>query len=294
MTVFHKMHGAGNDFIIFDWRDAGDGLTPRLDAQRCRSLANRRTGIGCDQILVLRSTNGDDAASSLLRYQVFNADGSTAEQCGNGIRCIAWLLHRQGEVQDQPFSITGPAGPMQMQVTDPGQVRVNLGTPEFAADSVPITLRARAGREGRYRVELDGEDIEFGAVSMGNPHMVIPVPRLDQQRVSAVGAAMTGHEVFPEGCNVGFVHVLDRQNIELQVYERGAGPTRACGSGAAAAVSVLRRWDLVDEEVAVQQPGGEIVIEWNFSGNTDSESNNECPALHMTGPAEYVFEGRLP
>ena len=291
MTVFHKMHGAGNDFIILDWREADDDQSQRLSAERCRALANRRTGVGCDQILVLRSVNGDGAGSALLRYQVFNADGSTAEQCGNGIRCIAWLLHRQGEVDDQPFSIHGPAGPMHMQVTGPGQVRVNLGVPEFEPDHVPITLMAR---DGRYRLELDGEDIEFGAVSMGNPHMVIPVSRMDQQRVSTQGAALTGHEVFPEGCNVGFAHVLDRQNIELQVYERGAGPTRACGSGAAAAVAVLRRWDRVDEEVAVQQPGGEIVIEWNHSGNADSESNNERPALHMTGPAEYVFEGRLP
>ena len=285
------MHGAGNDFIIIDRREGNDDEAPRLSRDRCRALANRRTGIGCDQILVLHPANGDVTESALLRYQVFNADGSSAEQCGNGIRCIAWLMHRSGEVEDEPFVITGPAGAMEMQVVQPGRVRVRLGTPEFDPARVPISLEPS---DHRYRLEVDDEVLEFGAVSMGNPHMVIPVSRLDQQRVNSLGAAMTGHEIFPEGSNVGFAHVLDRQNVELQVYERGAGPTRACGSGAAAAVAVLRVWDAVDEEVAVQQPGGEIVIEWNHSGDTGSDSNKESPALYMTGPAEYVFEGRLP
>ena len=269
---FSKMHGAGNDFVVLDLRDGG----PPPDAALCRALADRHTGVGCDQILTIEPPRTPDAVAA---YGIWNSDGSPSRQCGNGARCVAAWLRRDGAASSTRFLLDSPAGSHVVDDLGEGRFRVALGVPGFEPAEVPL-----AGFDtcaDRYQLDVDGTRIEFGAVSMGNPHAVIEVEDLDIAPVRTLGPRLQRQRAFPDSANIGFAQVLDRSHVRLRVYERGAGETRACGSGASAAAAVLMRRGRVERAVDVALPGGTLRIEWP---RDDAE-------LTMAGPAAFVFEG---
>lgn len=272
---FSKMHGAGNDFVVLDLRDGRAPPSPAL----CRALADRRRGVGCDQILTIE--RGDDAAV-VARYGIFNADGSRAGQCGNGARCVAAWLRRDAAGAGRPlpdrFEVDSPAGRHLVQFTADGRVRLDMGRPDFAPARIPL---AGLDAADEYRLATSAGEVRFGAVSMGNPHAVLRVERVDDAPVDAVGPALQRDPAFPDSVNVGFVEVVDRARLRLRVYERGVGETLACGSGACAAAVVAMRRGWVDRAVDVALPGGVLHIEWP----------SDDAGVAMSGPATFVFEG---
>jgi len=270
---FTKMHGNGNDFVLLDDRD---GSLP-LDAPRLRALADRRLGVGCDQVLVARAP-GDGAAP--VAMAVYNADGGPARQCGNGLRCFAVYAHEAGMVRGERFAIATPSGVSQAQLLPHGRVRAGMGVPGLDPEQVPMLAAARAPV---YRLALDGEVVEAGAVSMGNPHAVLLVDDVDRVPVARLGPAVQALAQFPQGVNVGFMQVLDRGRIRLRVFERGAGETLACGSGACAAVVSGAVRGLLDREVVVSLPGGDLDVAWQGEGHE----------VVMEGPTAMVFRGEV-
>ena len=268
---FTKMHGLGNDFVLLDGRQ---GLPP-LEPQLLSRMANRRLGIGCDQILLIEPAS---VATADVRYRVFNADGSAAEHCGNGVRCVAHYLARRGEVSGSEVRVEIGERVFRLGLVAGGDVRVEMGVPEFAPSRIPLAV---PGEADRYSLEFNGLHHSFGAVSMGNPHAVFEVSDLANAPVSGLGAFLQQHPLFPARVNVGFMQVLARDEIQLRVHERGVGETPACGTGACAAVAVGRRWGQLGERVTVHLPGGKLDIAWAGAGQM----------LYMTGPATYVFEG---
>jgi len=272
--TFQKMHGAGNDFVLLDLRRQ---VMP-LDSGAAIRIANRRTGVGCDQVLVLYPP---ETGADLVRFEVWNADGSRAEQCGNGVRCIGRYLQARGEAPAGRFSLQGPAGHVTIECLASGQVRVDMGSPAFEPPRVPISLEPR---DGWYTLDFEDGPVRFGAVSMGNPHAVVPVDDVDAIDIVDLGRRISSHPVFPRGCNVGFAQVIDPGNIRLRVFERGSGATLACGSGACAAMVVLARDGQVGARACVNQPGGLLIISWT-GGNQP---------VSMQGPAVHVFEGTMP
>jgi len=269
---FTKMHGAGNDFVVLDLRNG----TPMPDAALCRALGDRHTGVGCDQILTIEAPRSPHA---IARYRIFNADGSQAQQCGNGARCVAAWLVRDGAAQGARFELDSPAGTHVVDVLGEGRYRIAMGMPEFAPTRVPM-----AGQEGEadsYALQVDGDTLQVGAASMGNPHALIEVDDIAVARVGMQGPALQRHAAFPESVNVGFAQVQARDRIRLRVYERGVGETLACGSGACAAAAILMRRGRVDREVTVALPGGELRIAWP----------DPAGPIFMAGPAAFVFEG---
>ena len=271
--TFHKMHGAGNDFVLIDARQQDF----RIDRDLASRLSDRHRGVGCDQILVLRAA-GETA--HVARYEIWNSDGSEAGQCGNGARCIGLYLEMNGETGATPFVVESPAGPVRMQRCPDGEFEIDMGRPDFDPAAVPVTAAAEGGL---YRLDSPWGRLEFGAVSMGNPHALVLTRNIDDAEIPAVGQFLGTHEVFPEGCNVGFAQLAGPSRIHLRVIERGVGETLACGSGCCAAVAILRRSGKSGDEVEVVQPGGRLVIKWPGS---------EAP-LSMKGPAEHVFRGIL-
>lgn len=270
---FVKMHGLGNDFVLLDERERVFDLTPETLA----ALADRRLGIGCDQVLSLRPGRADAAAA----YRVYNADGSAAEHCGNGIRCVALYLARRGEISGDRVNIEIGDELFELRLDPDGRITVDMGRPRFAPSQVPLE---EAHEQDRYRLELGETSVEFGAVSMGNPHAVIAVDDAASARVGELGPAVQASGRFPEGVNVGFAEFVDRTHVRLRVYERGAGETRACGTGACAAVAIGRRWGLLDQDVIVGLRGGELGVSW---------SGDATGRVRMTGPAKFVFEGTI-
>jgi diaminopimelate epimerase len=271
--VFHKMHGAGNDFVLLDLREQDYPLDPG----RAGLISDRHRGVGCDQILVVRKPARPE---NVACYEIWNSDGSQALQCGNGARCIGLYLELNGEIDGEPFALESPSGNILMQQCADGQFEVDMGVPDFEPARVPLDL---VPDDGRYRLESSWGQLEFGAVSMGNPHALVLIDDIDNARIQDIGAFISTHELFPEGCNVGFAQVENRGKIQLRVYERGAGETLACGSGACAAVALLRQSGRVDDVVDVLLPGGHLVIKW---------PGNHQP-VKMKGPAEHVFRGTL-
>lgn len=269
---FTKMHGLGNDFVVLDAR-AG---SPELDAEQVRAMADRRTGIGFDQLLVIESATGPD---SDFAYSIRNADGSSAQQCGNGIRCIAAWLRREGALRGDGARLQGPAGMVAVRLLADGRVAVDMGEPVFEPARIPFDAPVEADV---YALDVDGRCVKIGAVSMGNPHAVIEVEDADVERLQTLGPAITAHPRFRHGANAGFAQVLSRDAIRLRVHERGAGWTQACGTGACAAMAVLHRRGRVGDDVSVELPGGVLEIEWQGAGH----------ALWMTGPAAFVFDGQ--
>jgi len=266
-----KMHGAGNDFVVLDLRDGRPPPTPALS----RALADRHTGVGCDQILTIEPPRSAQAVAS---YRIWNADGSNAMQCGNGARCIAAWLLRDGSASGTRFVLDSPAGSHAVERVGADRYRIAMGVPRFAPSALPLAGFAEGDA---YALELDGERIEFGAVSMGNPHVLVEVEDITRAPVARVGPALQAHAAFPDSVNVGFAQVLARDRIRLRVHERGAGETLACGSGACAAVAVLVRRGRVDRDVSVALPGGELRIGWP----------REDAPITMEGPAAFVFDG---
>ena len=271
--VFHKMHGAGNDFVLLDLREQNYPL----DSKRAGLISDRHRGVGCDQIQVVRKPT---QPQTVAYYEIWNADGSLALQCGNGARCIGLYLELNGDIDGESFTLESPSGKIDMQLCADGQFEVNLGVPDFEPAKLPLNL---VPDDGRYRLESPWGSLEFGAVSMGNPHALVLTDDIADIRVQEIGAFISTHDSFPQGCNVGFAQVENRGKIQLRVYERGTGETLACGSGACAAVAILGQSGRVNDVVDVMLPGGHLVIKW---------PGNHQP-IKMKGPAEHVFRGTL-
>jgi len=275
---FTKMHGAGNDFVVLDRRSDPSPLP----ADMCRMLADRRTGVGCDQILTIEPPRSATAAAS---YRIWNADGSPAQQCGNGARCVAAWMLRDSAARDPErcladrFELDSPAGTHAVDVLGLHHFRIAMGRPEFAPARIP--LLGFDAEQATYTLPIDGETIEFGAASMGNPHATIEVGDVDIAPVMRLGPLLQAQPAFPESVNVGFAQVIARDRIRLRVYERGVGETLACGSGACAAAAVLIRRGRVDREVDVELPGGVLRISWP----------EDSAEIAMSGPTAFVYEG---
>ncbi|HTV96868.1 MAG TPA: diaminopimelate epimerase [Steroidobacteraceae bacterium] len=268
---FVKMHGLGNDFIVFD--APAELADAPIEPQRIRALADRHTGIGFDQALMLEAPR--DARSRVF-YRIFNADGGEVEQCGNGARCVAALLHARAPLRGGDIAMESKAGLVHARVGE--QVSVDMGAPSFDPRAIPFDVPAEAPT---YSLEAGGETVELGAVSMGNPHAVLEVRDVRNAPVARLGPAIERHARFPRRANVGFMQILDRGHIALRVFERGAGETLACGTGACAAVAVGRRRGLLEADVRVDLPGGTARVSWAGPGEP----------VWLTGPAVTAFSG---
>ena len=270
---FSKMHGAGNDFVVLDLRDG----KPPPSAGLCRAMADRHTGVGCDQVLTIEAPT---APGAVARYRIWNADGGEARQCGNGARCVAAWLARDGATgAADAFVLESPTGSHRVVRRDDGRFAIAMGVPNFAPQAIPLAGWHEA--QAAYALEVDGDEVRFGAVSMGNPHALVEVADVDSAPVAGLGAALQRHAAFPESVNVGFAERVARDRIRLRVFERGVGETLACGSGACAAAAVLMRRGVVDRDLAVVLPGGELRVSW---------PSDAAPVI-LSGPAAFVFEG---
>ena len=269
---FSKMHGAGNHFVVLDRRGGRPAPTPAL----LRALGDPHTGIGFDQLLTIEDA---PRPGIVARYGIYNRDGSTAGQCGNGARCVAAWLQRDGAARGDRFLLDSPAGEIAVERLPDGRYRLAMGVPSFDPARIPMRLPAA----DEYVLDAGGEALRFGAVSMGNPHAVVEVPSARRADVARLGPALQARPEFPEGVNVGFAEVLAPDRLRLRVFERGAGETLACGSGACAAVAVLVRQGRVDRAVQVELPGGTLAITWPA---------DDAP-ITMAGPATFVFEGEF-
>jgi len=267
MLQFTKMHGLGNDFMVVEAQT--DERLP--DAATWRKLADRHTGIGFDQALVILPPRQPDAVAF---YKIFNADGGEVEQCGNGARCVAERLRLSGrlssELLENGFTLDSSGGRIEARFVKPGMVSVNMGIPVFS-------------NEGNTTLSVADQNVTFIEVSMGNPHVVLRVDEVDVAPVAVLGPALESHPRFPNRTNVGFLQVVDRSHARLRVFERGVGETRACGTGACAAVAAGRRSGWFEDAVEVLLPGGSLQINWH-GGNS---------ALWMTGPAELAYRGEV-
>jgi diaminopimelate epimerase len=272
---FLKMQGLGNDFLVFDALPVT--ADKPLDSDTLRALADRHTGIGFDQALMLEPPRDNGAR---VYYRVFNADGSEVEQCGNGARCVAALMYARHPELGRELTLQSAGGVVHAQVREDGLVSVNMGIPDFDPRSLPLQAPAEAPV---YALEIDGAAVEFGAVSMGNPHVVLRVPDVKTAPVGTLGPTIERHPRFAKRTNVGFMQIVNRGSIRLRVFERGVGETRACGTGACAAVAVGFKRGLLDSEVRVELPGGTAIVNWAGPGQP----------LWLTGPAKSVFTGSI-
>jgi len=270
---FSKMHGLGNDFVVIDAINQQVDLSPK----QVRLLADRRRGIGCDQLLLVEKSAQTDIE---FRYRIFNANGGEVEQCGNGARCFARFVRDKGLTDATHIPVYTSSGRIELIVHDDESVTVDMGAPRLEPADIPFEATVRAPL---YALSVLGETLELGAVSMGNPHAVLEVPHVDSAPVAKLGPAIEAHPRFPNHVNVGFMEVQDRTHIRLRVFERGAGETLACGTGACAAVVSGRVQGLLDETVKVELRGGDLVVSW---------PGDNQPVL-MTGPATFVYEGTI-
>ena len=270
---FTKMHGLGNDFVVLD------GIRQHVDLTRGqrRLLANRRLGVGCDQILVIERPTRADAD---FRYRIYNADGGEVEQCGNGARCFVRFVQEKGLTDKREIRVGKMAGIISPRLEDDGRVTVDMGAPRLAPADIPFVAPSRADV---YLLDLAGGAVEVSVVSMGNPHAVQVVADVDAAPVLGQGAQIESHPRFPKRVNAGFMQVIDRRTVRLRVYERGAGETLACGTGACAAVVAGNLRGLLDAQVDVHTRGGVLTIAWAGEGMP----------VRMTGPAVTVFEGTI-
>jgi len=269
---FTKMHGLGNDFVVID------ALTQPIDltSEQIVAMADRHFGIGCDQLLLVEKPTNTQAE---FRYRIFNADGGEVEQCGNGARCFALFVRQQGLTKNTEIMVETASGLIELKVKGE-QVTVNMGEPDFEPKNLPFLAEKTAES---YDLMVNGTEYAIGAVSMGNPHAVMLVENLETIDIDQLGSVIESHELFPNRVNAGFMQIINRQQIRLRVFERGAGETRACGTGACAAVAVGRQAGLLDETVSVHLNGGNLSIQWSGEGHE----------LLMTGPATSVFDGKI-
>ncbi|MFK8014183.1 MAG: diaminopimelate epimerase [Gammaproteobacteria bacterium] len=264
------MHGAGNDFVVIDARERALELT----AAQARHLADRHRGVGCDQILMLIPSADAD-----FGYRIFNAEGGEVEQCGNGARALA-LFARPDAPQNVALRMASPAGIVRARFTDDAQVSVDMGPANFEPSSLPFAM---ATRRDHYEIEIDGQTVRFGAVSMGNPHAVIEVDDINGAPVQTLGPKIQQHDAFPQSVNVGFMQVHSPQRIDLRVYERGVGETLACGTGACAAAAVGAAWGKLASHVDIALPGGQLMVNCEHLERS----------IWLTGPAHSAFEGHI-
>lgn len=273
LLKFTKMHGLGNDFVVID----AVNQQPSLSESSCRLIADRRFGIGCDQILVVEPAKFPNTD---FHYRIFNADGTEAGACGNGARCFAHFVKKRNLSDRQTLRVSTSSGTIILRHLDNGMVEVDMGEPHFEPKAIPFVSDKRSDQ---YTLEVAGERHTISAVSMGNPHAVLLVADTELAPVALLGPLIEQHERFPERTNVGFLQVLNRGEIKLRVFERGVGETLACGSGACAAVAVGRQLGHLDEQVVVHLRGGDLVIKWPEEGQS----------VLIRGPAETVFEGTI-
>ena len=269
---FTKMHGLGNDFVVLD----GINQSINLNQQQMRRLADRHFGIGCDQILLVEKASGQ----ADFRYRIFNADGGEVEQCGNGARCFVRYVHDHGLTRKNEIRIETLGGVISPKLEANGNITVNMGKPIFEPGEIPFIAEKYALT---YSLEIQDTPVKISALSMGNPHAVRVVADIDNAPVATEGALIETHPRFPRRVNVGYMQVIDRSHIKLRVFERGAGETLACGTGACAAVVAGIRLDLLDHQVTVSTRGGELKISWDGPDEP----------VWMTGPAVTVFEGEI-
>lgn len=270
---FSKMHGLGNDFMVVDCITQNIFFSPDL----IRRLADRHTGVGFDQLLVVEAPYDPETD---FHYRIFNADGSEVEQCGNGARCFARFVRMKGLTNKYSINVSTKKGKMVLKIEDNDQITVNMGVPEFEPSKIPFKAKQP---EKTYILRTDEHTLFCGAVSMGNPHVVTVVDDVDIADVDTIGPLLESHERFPERVNAGFMQIVTRDEVRLRVYERGAGETQACGSGACGAVAVGITQGLLSDNVKVRLPGGDLQISWQGPGKP----------LFMTGPATHVFDGQL-
>lgn len=276
--AFEKMHGLGNDFVVIDTRAMQNGDAFSLSTQRISELGDRHTGIGFDQLLIVRAHTADNAD---IAYEIFNADGAAVNQCGNGARCIAaYVAQRDNLATGHRLIMCSPAGNVIATIGEAGMVAVDMGEPDFEPAAIPL---AGFARSTHYALSVDGTEHTLSAVSIGNPHAVTFIARAADADVNRIGRALNAHAAFPEGVNAGFAEVRSRDHIVLRVFERGVGETRACGTGACAAMVTAHDCGLVDERVSVQLPGGTLVIDWRGAGSS----------IKMTGPTAHAFSGHF-
>ncbi len=273
LVRFTKMHGLGNDFVVLDLLSQPLKLRP----QHIQRLADRRFGVGCDQVLVVEAPNNPDVD---FRYRIYNADGSEVGQCGNGARCFARFVRYRKLTNKRRITVETASGIMELRLHDQNQVEVYMGVPELEPARVPIKAASRAAS---YTLQVGDETLQIGAVSVGNPHAVLRVDDVDGDSLERLGALIEAHSDFPERANAGFMQVVDENTIRLRVFERGVGETLACGSGACAAVvhGILRGW--LKQAVTVSLPGGKLSVSWGGEGQQ----------VIMTGPTASVFEGTI-
>ncbi|MBE1277045.1 diaminopimelate epimerase [Enterovibrio baiacu] len=270
---FSKMHGLGNDFMVVDCVTQNAYFSPDM----IRRLADRNTGVGFDQLLVVEPPYDPE---SDFHYRIFNADSSEVEQCGNGARCFARFVRMKGLTNKHQINVSTKSGKMVLKIDSDDAVTANMGEPIWSPAKIPFRANAE---EKTYILRVDDKTLFVGAVSMGNPHCVTVVDDVDTADVETLGPLVESHERFPERVNAGFMQVVSRNEIRLRVYERGAGETQACGSGACAAVAVGITQGLLDESVTVHLPGGSLHIRWRGPGHP----------LFMSGPASHVYDGQI-
>ena len=268
---FSKMHGLGNDFVVVDGVTQNVFFTP----ETIQRLADRHRGIGFDQLLLVEPPYDPELD---FHYRIFNADGSEVSQCGNGARCFARFLTLKGLTNKKDITVSTQKGNMVLTVKDDNQIRVNMGEPIWEPAKIPFTANKF---EKNYILRTDIQTVLCGAVSMGNPHCVVQVDDIQTANVEQLGPLLESHERFPERVNAGFMQIINKDHIKLRVYERGAGETQACGSGACAAVAVGIMQGLLNNRVQVDLPGGSLIIEWDGVGHP----------LYMTGEATHVYDG---
>jgi len=273
VIAFTKMQGLGNDFVVIDAVTQNVSLTP----DHIRKLADRHFGIGCDQVLVVERPQ---SATADFRYRIFNADGGEVEQCGNGARCFVHFVRERGLTDKREITVETAGGIIRPRIAADGRVTVDMGVPRFAPRDIPFNAETDSLR---YELLVGETTVTIGAVSMGNPHAVVQVDDVRSAPVATLGPLIERHPRFPKRVNAGFMEIVAPDRIRLRVYERGAGETLACGTGACAAVAVGRRWGLLEETVNVELRGGDLTIRWQGDDNP----------VWMTGPAIRVFEGRI-
>jgi len=270
---FTKMHGLGNDFMVVDLISQRVHLSP----EQIRYLGNRNTGVGFDQLLLVETPQSPDVD---FRYRIFNSNGTEVEHCGNGARCFAKFVHDQRLTGKRDISVQTSNGRIMLKMRDDHAVGVDMGEPVLQPDQVPFEATTQAPS---YSLEQDGHNYTLGVVSMGNPHAVLVVDDVASAPVFELGSKLEQHPRFPNKANIGFMQIVDRNTIKLRVFERGVGETKACGTGACAAVVVGQQQGLLDTNVTTQLTGGNLAIQWQGPGHH----------LFMDGPATHVYEGQI-